>query len=416
MIRKLWPYIIGSVALGLDAYVIAGLLPEIASDLHSSTSLIGLGVAAFTGAYAISGPLFAGAAGRRASQSLMLALGLFVVANLLTAASTSAPLFIITRLVAGAAAGIYSPLSSAVAAGTVGPERRGRALALVLAGLACGTVFGVPLGLLIAERVSWHLTFILIAGIGIAAMIGVGVRGHGQIANVEAPNFVQRLNTLRSARNLTTMLVTLLTGIASLGLYTYMIPMLEGMGHSSSQRWVIWVWGNRRSVGCNIRGSYCRLREELTTRHGGDHARADSLPCAPGNQRLIDRSGNRHLLVGIAGMGFTGTPAAYVDDSQPFRWRYRGGCQCFSQLHGISIGVRPGCGSHQRSNHRFAFGLPDRSSCGVGLPATNGASAHGRSALKIFPSTPWNSSQEIRGGATNHFGEYSHVHDPGCGT
>lgn len=249
MIRKLWPYIIGSVALGLDAYVIAGLLPEIASDLHSSTSLIGLGVAAFTGAYAISGPLFAGAAGRRASQSLMLALGLFVVANLLTAASTSAPLFIITRLVAGAAAGIYSPLSSAVAAGTVGPERRGRALALVLAGLACGTVFGVPLGLLIAERVSWHLTFILIAGIGIAAMIGVGVRGHGQIANVEAPNFVQRLNTLRSARNLTTMLVTLLTGIASLGLYTYMIPMLEGMGHSSSQRWVIWVWGIGGALG-----------------------------------------------------------------------------------------------------------------------------------------------------------------------
>ena len=63
MIGKLWPFALGSVALGLDAYVIAGLLPAIAGSLKASESSVGLGVAAFTGSYAIAGPILAGRAG-----------------------------------------------------------------------------------------------------------------------------------------------------------------------------------------------------------------------------------------------------------------------------------------------------------------------------------------------------------------
>ena len=44
MLKQLWPLVLGSVALGLDAYVIAGLLPQIAEDLGASGSVIGLGV------------------------------------------------------------------------------------------------------------------------------------------------------------------------------------------------------------------------------------------------------------------------------------------------------------------------------------------------------------------------------------
>ena len=40
MIGKLWPFALGSVALGLDAYVIAGLLPAIAWSLKASESSV----------------------------------------------------------------------------------------------------------------------------------------------------------------------------------------------------------------------------------------------------------------------------------------------------------------------------------------------------------------------------------------
>ena len=151
MMRRLWPFVLGSVALGLDAYVVAGLLPAIAAALGTPEATVGLGVAAFTGSYAVVGPLLAGKAGQQSRHSLIIALLVFTLANLATALSPTIWVFLASRVVAGAAAGVYSPLSSAVAAEIVGPERRGRALALVLAGLAVGTVFGVPIGLVLAQ-------------------------------------------------------------------------------------------------------------------------------------------------------------------------------------------------------------------------------------------------------------------------
>lgn len=102
---RLWPFVVGSVALGLDAYVVAGLLPAIASSMNARESTVGLGVAAFTGAYAVAGPLLAGRAGRRSRRSLILSLLVFTVANLVTALSSTVVVFLVTRIVAGAAAG-----------------------------------------------------------------------------------------------------------------------------------------------------------------------------------------------------------------------------------------------------------------------------------------------------------------------
>lgn len=42
MMRLLWPFVMGSVALGLDAYVIAGLLPAIAASMESEEATVGL--------------------------------------------------------------------------------------------------------------------------------------------------------------------------------------------------------------------------------------------------------------------------------------------------------------------------------------------------------------------------------------
>lgn len=116
MLRTLWPYVVGAVALGLDAYVIAGLLPMIAADLGSSPGAVGIGVTAFTGAYALTGPVLAGPAGHRAGRSLLVALWVFVLANVASALAPSVGVFIAMRLVTGSAEGIYSPLSSALAA------------------------------------------------------------------------------------------------------------------------------------------------------------------------------------------------------------------------------------------------------------------------------------------------------------
>lgn len=242
MIRRLWPFVLGSVALGLDAYVVAGLLPAIAASLGTQEATVGLGVAAFTGAYAVVGPLLAGRAGQRSRRSLVIALLVFTVANLATALSPTVWVFLVSRVVAGAAAGVYSPLSSAVAAEIVGPERRGRALALVLAGLAVGTVFGVPIGLVLAQYWDWRAAILLIVVVGGTALAGIALRG-GDLPAISASGPAERLRSITRPKNLLTVTVTLLTGVASLGLYTYLTVVLSEGSFASHQNIAIWVWG-----------------------------------------------------------------------------------------------------------------------------------------------------------------------------
>lgn len=246
--RRLWPFVLGSIALGLDAYVVAGLLPAVASSLGAREATVGLGVAAFTGAYAISGPLLAGRAGQWARRSLAAALLVFTVANLATALSTTAGAFLASRVAAGAAAGVYSPLSSAVAAELAGPKRRGRAVALVLAGLAVGTVFGVPIGLALAQRWGWRAAIALIVVIGGAALAGIVLRG-GDLPAIPSSGPAARLRSITRPMNLLTVTVTLLTGIASLGLYTYLTVVLSAGSLASHQTFAIWVWGLGGAVG-----------------------------------------------------------------------------------------------------------------------------------------------------------------------
>lgn len=248
MMRRLWPFVLGSVALGLDAYVVAGLLPAIAAALGTPEATVGLGVAAFTGSYAVVGPLLAGRAGQRSRRSLIIALLVFTLANLATALSPTIWVFLASRVVAGAAAGVYSPLSSAVAAEIVGPERRGRALALVLAGLAVGTVFGVPIGLMLAQYWDWRAAILLIVVVGGTALAGIALRG-GDLPAIPASSPADRLRSITRPKNLLTVTVTLLTGVASLGLYTYLTVVLSGGALAAHQSIAIWVWGLGGAVG-----------------------------------------------------------------------------------------------------------------------------------------------------------------------
>ena len=247
MLKQLWPLVLGSVALGLDAYVIAGLLPQIAEDLGASGSVIGLGVTAFTGAYAVCGPLLSGRAGKNPRNGLLGAIAVFSLANVVTAVSPTVSVFIVSRLIAGAAAGIYSPLSAAVAGMSVTAERRGRALSLVLAGLAVGTVAGVPAGLGVAKQLGWRAAIALVSVVGMAALAGLAIRKTSAVPAVPSSSLGQRLRIIGRVDNFLTVLVTFFVGVGSLGLYTYISVVLERVQVDTIPG--MWIWGIGGAVG-----------------------------------------------------------------------------------------------------------------------------------------------------------------------
>ncbi len=157
MIYILWPLILGGFSLGLDAYVLAGLLPSISHDLKTTQAMVGLGVALFTIAYAVSAPLLATFSAKYSTRTALLTgIGLFTFGNVTTMLAPTLGVLLFSRLISGVGAGIYSPLATSSAASMVKTSQRGKALSLILAGLSVGTALGVPIGLLIEAQFGWR--------------------------------------------------------------------------------------------------------------------------------------------------------------------------------------------------------------------------------------------------------------------
>ncbi|MFD7337362.1 MFS transporter [Streptomyces violascens] len=244
---------LGTFALGVDAYVMAGLLPRVSEDLGISASSAGQMVTVFTLCYALGGPVFATLLAKRSVKVLLgVALGVFTIGNALTALAPTLPVLLIARAVAGIGAGAYSPIAAATAAGLTTPERRGRALATVMGGLSIGTVIGVPAGMLLASHIGWRGTLWLITALGSVALIGI-VR----LPRIEVsppPALGRRVRALASGRVAGIVSVSLLGGIASLGLYTYLAEFLLDAAHTDQTVWALWAWGAGGIIGSLLIG------------------------------------------------------------------------------------------------------------------------------------------------------------------
>ncbi|GGN61055.1 MFS transporter [Streptomyces albiflavescens] len=155
--------------------VTAGILPLIAGDLDVSISVAGQMVTVFALSYAVLAPVLATVTARwPRRRALLTALTVFSLANALTALAPSYGVLLATRVLAAAGAAFYTPTANAVATALVPPERRGRAIAVVMGGLTVATALGVPLGTWIG-RTDWRLTMWLVTGLGVAAFAGLAL-------------------------------------------------------------------------------------------------------------------------------------------------------------------------------------------------------------------------------------------------
>src|SRR5260370_23302115 len=110
-VRILW-LALGMFALGTDAYVVAGVMPEIARTTMVSESLAGQLVTAFTLTYGLGAPVFAALTSRWSPpRVLVIALFGFCLANVVSALAPTFSLLLLTRILACAFAATAYPLA-----------------------------------------------------------------------------------------------------------------------------------------------------------------------------------------------------------------------------------------------------------------------------------------------------------------
>ncbi|MFF4491792.1 MFS transporter [Streptomyces sp. NPDC001544] len=205
---------LGTFAVGTDGMVTAGILPLVARDLDVSISVAGQMVTVFALAYGVLAPLLATATARwPRRRALLTALAVFSAANALTALAPSYGTLLATRVLAAVGAALYTPTANAVATSLVPPERRGRAIAVVMGGLTVATALGVPLGTWIG-RTDWRLTMWLVTGLGVAALAGLSLLLRELPGQTTAPSLRDRLAPLAQPRVLGAALTTFLVFLA----------------------------------------------------------------------------------------------------------------------------------------------------------------------------------------------------------
>ncbi|RKK02513.1 MFS transporter [Pseudoroseomonas wenyumeiae] len=157
-----------SFATSTQSFVYAGLLNELSHDLSIPVSQAGQLGTAFALAYGLSAIPLASVCARVPRRRLMVVA--LVIMALLNLGMTLAPNFAVLlglRVLCGVAAAVVVPSASAVAAMLAPPEKRARALALVIGGTTAAFLLGIPLGSVTGATFGWQGAF------GMAALLCV---------------------------------------------------------------------------------------------------------------------------------------------------------------------------------------------------------------------------------------------------
>ncbi|MCA1175040.1 MULTISPECIES: MFS transporter [unclassified Pantoea] len=232
----------------------AGLLAPMAQDLRVSVAAAGQSVSTYAiGSFLAAIPLMAMLQGVPRRRLLLLALVGFTLANAATALASSYPLMLVSRVLAGIAAGLLWALLAGYAAAMVPPEQKGKAIAIAMAGTPLALAFGVPLGTLVGNVIGWRLSFAALSGLSLLLMLILRLTAPerpGQLAQQRLP-LRQVLMLPGVARVL---MLVLCVVLAHNILYTYIVPFLQPAGLAARADAVLLLFGVSSLISIFITG------------------------------------------------------------------------------------------------------------------------------------------------------------------
>lgn len=96
-------------------------------------------------------------------RALLILYGGFGLATLACGYAPTHHALLLARIAAGAFGGLAGSMVNAMVGDVIPPERRGRAMGIVMGAFPVASVLGVPIGLKLAARFGWHAPFIMLA-------------------------------------------------------------------------------------------------------------------------------------------------------------------------------------------------------------------------------------------------------------
>ncbi|MFC0189889.1 MFS transporter [Fictibacillus aquaticus] len=219
--------------LGTSEFVIVGILTDISHSLHITNAKAGTLVSAFAITFAVATPVVMSATSHYPKRKWMLTLiAVFIILNLACVFTGSYTLLMVFRMLTAIVTGVLISLAMVVASESVPDAKRGLAISFVFGGFTLANVIGVPLGTFIAGMFSWHATFILTTLLGLCALLSSYKVLPSKLSQ-ERGSIKDQIMLLIHPRIMMAFFIPALGFGALYAVYTYLVPILKGMGVAS---------------------------------------------------------------------------------------------------------------------------------------------------------------------------------------
>jgi DHA1 family inner membrane transport protein len=258
MTLPLFTLFLAAFALGTAEFVIAGVLPEVALGLGITIPAAGMLVTGYAIGIAVGGPLLALATNRLPRKTLIVALcAVFTIGQVLCAIAPNFELLLLARLLTAVVHGTYFGIAAIVAVNLVPHDKRGFAVALLLAGLTVSNILGVPGGTAIGNALGWRATFWSVAALGLIATVAAIFVLPADRGNAgRSGRFVAEFKVLARQQVALSLLIALLVMVGQYCLFTYIAPLLREVTglEQSMVPWLLLLFGVGATIGVFIGG------------------------------------------------------------------------------------------------------------------------------------------------------------------
>ncbi|WP_312981407.1 MFS transporter [Corynebacterium sp.] len=221
--------LLATFVIGTDDFIIAGILPELAVAFDVTEAAAGQLVTVFSLVYAVAAPVMALFTARLSRRALIVGgLTVFALINAATVLAPSYAALMVLRVAAALVGATVTPAAFATAGGLALPERSGRAIGVVAAGLTVSLIVGVPVGSWLGGLFGWQATFVLVATLTVAAVFITGLTLPA-LPGTTGTGLRERLQLLRRPSVLSCVAGTVFGATAGFMPYTFIVPVVTDL-------------------------------------------------------------------------------------------------------------------------------------------------------------------------------------------
>ena len=235
---------------------VVGILPLIAETFGVSVPAAGWTVSVFALVVAFSGPIMPLIfSGFNRKAVMLLALGIFVVGNIISVLTTDFTVLLIARAIPAFFHPVYVSMAFTVAAASVSKEEAPKAVAKVFIGVSAGMVLGVPVTSFIASETSFTMAMIFFTAVNALVFLAT-IFFIPSMPVKERLSYGAQLSVLKKAitwHSITA--VTLING-AVFGLFSFMSDYLRNITDVSFKMIsvILFIYGVANILGNIIAG------------------------------------------------------------------------------------------------------------------------------------------------------------------